>query len=179
MTEKTQATLPKSYVEMLPKAGEIALDLGAMVLNIQHLSKELEKVRKKGAIPTAKAFVVLHRLKDKMDAAQKVFTAVFEEYKNTVLPEMLEAEGVTSLPLAEGFRVGVNHRWAASIREGMKDQAYQWLREHKLDDIITSTINSSTLSATAKSLSEDDNIDLPDDLFNVAIIPNTSVTRTK
>ena len=82
-----------------------------------------------------------------------------------------------NVSLSEGFRVGVSHAWRASVRPDMGSRAKEWLRKNGKGDIVTETINASTLSAFAKQKAEE-NFDLPDDIFNVAQVPNTSVTKT-
>ena len=169
-------TLPRTLVDTLPTSLAVAADVATMLGHIAKLSKEADKASKKGAINMARAFVVLHRLKEKFGDLDKAYSELFERYKTQVMPELLEAEGVTSLPLAEGFRVGISHAWRASIREGQRDKAFHWLRTHGFVDLITTTVNSSTLSAAAKHAMTEDNVEFPTDLFNVALVPNTSVT---
>ena len=177
--DKTPATLPKSLVETLPSSGGIAAEINDLTFSLGRLRKELDKQRKRGAIASARSFVVLHRLKDKFEALDKAFSALYQEFKSQVLPEIFESEGITSLPLAEGYRVGIRHDTRASIRKGMKDAAYAWLRENGLDDLVTETVNSSTLSAAAEFELEEHCREFPEDLFNVVLVPTTSVTVTR
>lgn len=169
-------TLPRSLVDTLPSSAQVAHDIRVLTDTIAKLTKEADKASKKGAINMARAFVVLHRLKAMLDELDKAYSTLFERYKTQVLPELFEAEGVTSLPLAEGFRVGVNYAWRASIREGMRDKAFNWLRTNGFEDLISSTVNSSTLSAAAKHAQTEDNKEFPTDIFNVAQVPGASVT---
>ena len=66
----------------------------------------------------------------------------------------------------------------ANILKENRDAAYDWLCNNGLEDIVINTVNASTLSATARALIEDGK-QLDDELFNVQIIPNTSVTKVK
>ena len=66
----------------------------------------------------------------------------------------------------------------ASIRKGMQDAAFKWLEAHQLGSLVIQTVNSSSLSSAAKELAEQ-NLDLPDDIFNVALVPNASVNKTE
>lgn len=171
--------LEPSLMKSLPVAAEAHADLLDFQLLTAKIEKELHKSKRGGAIALARSFVVLRALKRNLEETEKKFTALFEQFKNIEVPQMFEQEGVTSLPLAEGFRVGVSSAWRASIKEGMKPEAYKWLQENKLGDIIVETINASTLSATAKTLAEEENRQLPDEFFNVLMQPNTSVTQIK
>jgi hypothetical protein len=171
--------LPESLVKNVPNAGSTFQAILALEGWVSHLDRDMKSARKLGAIPLARAFVVLRRLKDRMDEVEKKFSAVFEENKNIALPAAFEDAGITSIPLDEGYRVAVSAQLRASIKPDKKEQAYNWLRKNGLGDIIAETINSSTLSATAKAQMEGENRELPADLFNVAYLPTTSVTSTK
>lgn len=179
------ATLPASLVKALPTAVMILKHAAEIAKLLTPLRKELEASRKHGAVQMARSFVVLHRMMERLDETLKPLThdsaenpGLFAEYKKKLLPEVFEVEGVPSIPLAEGFRVSVGYKYYASITKGSKDAAYQWLRENNLPDIIQPTVNASSLSAAAKDLIENKNIDMPEDLFTVAHVPTTSVTKT-
>ncbi len=173
------STLPKSLVETLPSSVGIAKSVNLMLVALDTLARELKGQERRGAIALARSFVVLHRLKDKFDDLDKAFSALFEDYKSNILPEMLDDENLPHVPLSEGFRVGISHAWRASIKKGMREEAYQWLTDNGLSNLITDTVNSSSLAAAAKYEAEENNIDFPEKLFSVARIPTTSVTRTK
>lgn len=175
--------LPKSIVEALPAAKDIhELIVKAGRLHGQ-LVKELTRAEKSGAIPLARAFVVLHRLMASIEDALKPLDATFKEFKEVRVPAIFEQAGVPNVPLDEGFRVGVSAKFRASLKSeddgGDRDKAYQWLRDNDLGDLISTTVNASTLSSAAKSLMEEHNKELPSTLFNVAFVPNTSVNTTK
>lgn len=170
--------LPASLVAALPVSKEIMQHVAAIEKLLPRLERELDKTRKGGAIPLARAFTVLHRMKTRIDGVLKPFTELFELCKKNYCPEAFERDGVTSVPLAEGFRVGVSSPLYASIVSGQKEAAYEWLRAHDLGDIIQPTVSSSTLSAVAREMLEDKNMELPADLFRVAQVHNTSVTKT-
>jgi hypothetical protein len=176
------APLPASLVKALPVAAQIVRHLSEIVKLLPELSREMAEAKEAGSVPLARAFVVLHRLHSitcsESDSWFKPLRAMFDEYKTQQLPAIFEQEGVTSVPLAEGYRIGVSYTIRASIKPQEKDKAYAWLRGNKLGDIITTTVNASTLSATARTMLEEQNIELPSELFTVANMPNTSVTRT-
>lgn len=142
------------------------------------LEREVQEAENKGPIETSRAFVRMRRVKDFVDEVFKPFNTVYEKMKVEKIPQIFETAGVPSINLDEGFRITVSHKLWASIKGGKKEEAYVWLKENGLEDLITETVNSSTLSAAARTMVED-NVDLPDELFSVAIVPNTSITKTK
>lgn len=133
---KLPPTLPKSYLNALPNAVVMAASLTMISGVLDKLEKELEASSRKGAISAAKSFVVLRRLKDKAEDFQSQFQAIFDRYQKIIIPNLFESEGVTSLPLAEGFRVGISQKFYASIKKDAKERAWAWLKKHKLGNQI-------------------------------------------
>lgn len=131
-----------------------------------------------GAIELARTFVQLRSVVDRLEEITKPVKDLYNKMKVERLPQVFDREGVPSVNLDEGYRVTISHKVFASIRPDKKEKAYEWLRDNKLGDLIVETVNSSTLSAAAKSMAED-NYELDQELFNVSILPNTSVTKTK
>lgn len=152
-----------------------ALDeLGRIVSNV--LKEPLDAL---SPIELARFFVSVRQMKDHLEAEIKPFDAFYEQLAKVTLPETFDRHGVPSVTLDEGYRVQVSHAVRASIRGGVdKEAAYAWLRDNELAEIVTETVNASTLSAVAKTMAEE-NKELPSDLFNVAVLANTSFNRTK
>ena len=99
--------------------------------------------------------------------------------KEVIIPERFEAEDIKTVTLDElGQRFTVSSQLRASIKGDMKEEAYEWLRENGLEDIIKETVNSSTLSATARDFVAN-NKEFPEELFNQQVFANTSMTKTK
>lgn len=143
------------------------------------LEAQLAAALKAGPVQLARAFVVLHRLNERLlseDKALKPLKALWGDYKNVKVPEAFEQAGVPNVPLDEGFRVGIAIRTVASIVPGKKGDAFAWLLANDARDLIQETVNASALSAFAKQKGEK-NEDLPADIFNVTLMSNTSVTK--
>lgn len=177
--KKPKATLPRAVVDTVPSSIKVAKLLDQLTALLPAVQQEADVAIMNGALGAARAFVVLHRLNSKLDDFCKAYSAYYDECKKEKLPHAIETSGQKFIALVEGYRVGISYRTLASIKEGMRDMAFQWLRKNKLGDLIISTVNASTLSAAAKHMKEEANQDLPDDLFNVADVPNASVTATK
>jgi len=152
--------------------------LADLVASLTDFTKAVQETEGQGVVEFTRAFVALRAVKDNIEEALKPFDKFYLEVKDQKLPQAFDAAGVPSVNLEEGFRVTVAHNVRASIKKDMKDKAFDWLRENGLGDIITDTVNSSTLSALARSMGEE-NKELDAELFSVAIMPTTSVTRTK
>lgn len=168
--------VPDSLLNSVPcSRATFELLLALSYSTMPRLDAEMESARAKGAVATARAYVVLYKLAESLEEFRKQFSELFERYKKDVVPAALDAEGVTSIPLDEGMRVGTQSRTFASIRPDSKDLAYDWLRQN-YPDLLVPTVNSSSLSSLAKQLMEEENRELPETLFNVALVPTTSVT---
>lgn len=169
--------LIKQLSEQLPSAWVLAETLTNASMALGELSNEIRAAVEDGdAIQFARSFVALRKLKDQIDQFDKDRNALYERVKSEHLPALFDAAGITSLPLKEGFRVGVSSTYRASIKADRRDEAWAWLRNNGLGDLIVETVNASTLSAAGKSMLEDTGTELPEDLFNAQVVPNTSVT---
>ena len=145
---------------------------------LSDLSQDVAETEAQGVVEFTRAFVTMRTLKDQIEEALKPFDKFYEEVKGIKLPAAFEAHGVPTVTLEEGYRVTVAHNVRASVKGGQRDAAYKWLEDNGLGDIITQTVNASTLSALARSMAEE-NRELDSELFTVAIMPTTSVTKTK
>jgi hypothetical protein len=106
----------------------------------------------------------LSRLQSKIDIARQ-----------QDLPQMFKDSGVTSIAV-DGYRFVISHTVRASIPADTKPAAYEWLRNNDKEELIFETVNASTLAAEAKKMMEE-GLELPQDLFKVAVVPNVSVTK--
>jgi hypothetical protein len=105
------------------------------------------------------------------------FGDLHKRFKEQIVPEKFQEEGITSITV-NGYRYTVSHNSRTSIIADKKPDAYQWLIDNNLGDIISETVNASTLSATARSLLEE-GIELPEELFKLFVFENTSITKVK
>lgn len=174
----SKSSLPASIVEAVPSCLELATPLRDFERSVDGFFSDC-KARTGNTVELARAFVAAHRLKERLADITKAFNAQYEVLKTEVVPKAFEDAGVPNVPLSEGFRVQVSAKLQASIRPEHKAEAFNWLRENNLGSLIAETVNTNTLSATAKSLLEEQNTELPELLFNVAIKDNTSVVATK
>jgi hypothetical protein len=125
----------------------------------------------------AAIYVHVKAIDDEWSEVTKSLGAATRLLKEKLVPEAFSREGIGSFTSKEGgYRVTVSELVRASMKD--KEQCYAWLRDHDLGDLIQETVNASTLAAAARSLMEEGK-ELDDDLFEVYIAPNTSVTKLK
>ena len=120
-------------------------------------------------------------MKEQLSDAVDELGKLVENLKTTQIPQLFEDHNVRNVSVeVDGiaYRVGVSQRVVASVKADDKAKAYDWLRTHELGALVIETVNSSTLASTAKAMLEEGK-ELDPDLFNVAIMPTTSVTKVK
>lgn len=125
------------------------------------------------------AYILAKRVNDTLEDARKLLGAVVQKGAYGIIPEKMVDEGCTTFNSATGYRVTCTTRLSASIIKENQSAAFDWLRENDLGDIIVEQVNAQTLSAQARRLIEEENMDLPEDLFKVSTAANTSVTKIK
>lgn len=207
--EQKQDTLPVSLAKALPKAVDAAKTLRQLNTQLMDTHKQFEKALRGGAISAARAFVVLRKLKDRMEETEKLFKMIFERAAKEMLPNVFEQEGVTNVPLSEGFRVTTSSTLYANILKENRDAAIKWLKDNGLGDIVAEaldvssmddkkrkllekwlkrngvenfvvrSVNVSTLSAVARTMLEQEARELPEPIFKTEFVRNTSVTAVK
>lgn len=98
---------------------------------------------------------------------------------NVLVPKAFENENLTSFTTKDGYRVTVSLAYRVSMKTDKKPEAYAWLVDNGLDALITQTVNASTLAAALRKRMDDEGKEPPEELFNAAYMPTTSLTKTK
>lgn len=152
------------------------VDLDNLVQEFDRLQQTLEAIRSADISEACEAYRSLKDFNDKYSETGKVLTAVIEELKHTVIPAKFESKGVSSFTTTSGYRIGVSVLTRASMTD--KEAGKAWLKDNGLADLVTETVNSSTLAAAAKTLLEEGR-ELPTEFFKTTLMPTTSVTKVK
>ena len=98
------------------------------VIDPEKLSEELEKLKSiQAQIQEAEK-----KLKD-LKSDEKVQSGV-------VIPKLMEDMNLSSLTLKDGSEVSIKKIYSATIKADKKAEAYQWLRNNGLGDIIKNNI---------------------------------------
>lgn len=179
MNKAALKTTPKqdSYVPICANTVDTCMkrsaDAKASFTTIRDL---IDRIAKLPASQAAQEYVLIKNLCDEYDEIGKILTEARDKLKQEVVPQAFERDNITSFNTADGFRVTSTQTVRCSIID--KFLGPQWLKDNGLADIVTETVNSSTLSATARAMLEDGK-ELPEDLFKTYLQPSTSVTKTK
>lgn len=134
--------------------------------------------RTTAASELAQLYSALRRISDAMNDATNVMTAQYQRLGQERIPDAFEREKISSFTTRDGYRVTVSVALRTAIRADQKVDAYSWLREHGLGDLIVEQVNAGTLSAAGRTFA-DEGRELPEELFNCYYQNTTSVTRIR
>lgn len=160
---------------------EAEKQIDAIYKTIEKLDKQIEDLKPLGPT-TVLAPVATHykNIADLEEAIQRCKVKVYEMKEHlrfTVLPDLFTQNSVKTVTTLNGYRVGIDMSdISVSVPPENKGMAYGWLTENGYGDIITSTINSSTLKATIKGMIRE-NVPVPEDVFNITPYVKLSVTK--
>jgi len=139
------------------------------------LDNQAENVIEEDVAVILGILVEIRSMDENLKYVKKRFYDLYKRYKEEIVPTKFQEEGITSITV-DGTRFTVSQSSKTTIIGGEKEAAYKWLRDNGLEDIITNTVNASTLSATARTLLED-GVEMPEDYFKMYIFNNTSMTK--
>lgn len=120
-----------------------------------------------------------YRAMRELEAELKELTSrinkAIEICKTEKMPMLFQEAGVRSITV-DDYRFTISETVRASIIPEVKQEAYEWLRENDLGELITETVNASTLAAQARRMAEE-GYELDPDFFRTYVLPNVSVTK--
>lgn len=165
--------MPKSpydkVVDVCDKIGDTLDEIDTLINQVEAESDLLQLCRN---------FYHLRRVKDALEALGKKAGSTIDDMAKRAIPDMMESKDVRNITLDDiGYRFTKSARMFCSMPD--KEKGMEWLEQNGAGDLIVPTVNAQTLSSWAKERLEVEGLDLPDDLFKVTTIPNTSMTKAK
>lgn len=116
-------------------------------------------------------------LRDLNDKAEELKTALGKVYdwsRTALVPDLMESNGVELVKLEGVGRVSLTSDLSASMPD--KAAGYAWLIENEAGDLITETVNSSTLKAWLRRRMKD-GLDVPEDIFKISMFTRSTITK--
>jgi hypothetical protein len=143
-------------------------------MQVDGLVAQARKVRDSKPEEMARFYLVVRGLYDEMETVNKKISELKRQMAEELIPEAFDQAGISTITLKEGYRVTIS----AFVRASSRDMAegIKWMKKNGHADIVRETINAQTLSALARGMLEK-NESLPEDLFNVYVGNNTSITK--
>lgn len=158
---------------------DLILDLLSAHVTEKFIAVE-EAVGDQNTALAAEKYVQWKQMVEAIEDFNEQLTKDNEKIKTELVPSVFRSEdfGASSITTNSGFRVTVSSKIYASAKGEKKKEAKDWLRSNDAEHCIVEQINASSLSSHAKELSEQ-NMELPDDLFNKFVKDTMSVTKVK
>lgn len=125
----------------------------------------------------AKALV---KAKDRYDKADKISTAAKEELDylaRKVIPDRMDEENVQSTVFVGVGRLQKRGEMQVSTPADKKAEMFKWLEKHGFKDLISETVNASTLKSLIKERMAQGK-PIPDDLVSIHMYQIASVVKT-
>jgi len=130
-------------------------------------------------MPLNDLIVAMHAIqkqKEAIEAQLKVINAEFDFLRITKIPTKMEDEGVDRISITGVGRVSLTADMHVSIKSEQKEAFYDWLRDNGRADLISETVNASTLKAAVKGMYKAGE-EIPEDLLNVSPYTRASITK--
>lgn len=114
---------------------------------------------------------------EEVKAISTGFQKKYDALRLNLIPSAMDDDGISTITIEGIGRLSLTSDIYASIPAAQREEAWEWLREHKLGDIIKETVHAGTLKATLKSLLKKGEEEIPEDLFKVTPYTRASITK--
>ncbi len=171
----TETNLPPDIAEL--REAQLVIDEVYKALNrADALVETLEGVGPRDVLaPAATHYKDVADLEDAIERLRIRVYHVKNHYQMRILPDLFFNASTDRVVTLNGFTITKTDDLSVSIPKEKRDEAYDWLSKNGYGDIITSTVNSSTLKATVKSIDNENRPLPPDDVFTITRLPKYSV----
>lgn len=144
----------------------------------ERLGKLVEEIKAMSdATEVAGAYVAVREQVDYLVEVMKDINKLRQHLQYTVVPDAFGRRGIRTLTTQDGYRVTVSPTISTAIED--REKAFEWLRDNGLSELITETVNASTLKAALRKMLEDDGIEPPAGTIRVNVGMQTSVTKVR
>lgn len=167
MTPDTLDYITRVANGMVKAATMVREDMNAVLLTNDH-------------VQVIKHYDALRKVNDQIKTAREALSDMADLLSKEKIPDIVRdlknRTGEKPPFHIEGVgRVSVAHKYSCSMLD--KEAGFQWLRDKGHEGLIQETVNSSTLSAFAKNMLEEEGVELPDNIFKTGYMPYTSITK--
>jgi hypothetical protein len=126
-------------------------------------------------IAVIKHFVQVRAAVEQIKEAREALDQMEQVLSREQVPEVMREHGIKTITVEGVGRVSLSNRWSCSMLD--KEAGMDWLRGTGNESLIQETVNSSTLAAFAKNMTETEGKELPADLFKTSVMTFTSITK--
>lgn len=163
--------------ELIEAEGHIS-KIYNLLFELNYMVTKLGEIGPKSVLaPAATHYKNVVDLEDAIDKIRIRVYHIYNGYAFHVLPDLFKMSSVTTTQTLNGYNITIADDMNVSIPPEFKIDAYDWLANNGYGDIITNTINSSTLKATIKGMYRD-GVVVPEDVFKVSPIKKLRVVAS-
>lgn len=112
-------------------------------------AKARERYKSDDLVSLAKELVRLQAAKERLEKITSELNAVIDVIRIEIIPNAMDDAGIRTMNITGLGRLGLTED--LYMKTGDRDALTYWLHENGLQDIITETVNSSTLKSVIKS----------------------------
>lgn len=134
------------------------------------------KVEEASLSTLATQFKALRDLTTEMEAQVENIKAARDHIAQVLLPEKMDAEGMGTVNVKGIGRIAITQQIRASVKKDDQPLLRQWLRNNGYGELVTETINSSTLKAWVKERIEEAE-EYPADIISVHTFEQATLTK--
>jgi hypothetical protein len=127
-------------------------------------------------IEVVQAMDALRAKKDSLEDQLKAVNAEYDFIRHILIPEMFERDGIDSMKVTDVGRVSLTSDIRVSIPVHAKQEAFEYFDFLGKGDIVTQTINASTLKAVIRSMILNGE-EVPEKIFTVTPFTRASITK--
>jgi hypothetical protein len=120
--------------------------------------------------------VMKDRHEDLKASASSVWE-VYEKLSMRIVPPVMQDSGIRTMKIDGVGRLQLGEVFNAKIVAD-KQTGYEWLRANGLGDLITETVNASSLKASLKDWLKKGKASPPEDIIEINVLPQATVVRT-
>lgn len=118
----------------------------------------------------------VRKQKESLEETLKEINETFDFLRITKIPTVMNDENIDRISVKGVGRVSITADMHVSIKADKKEDFYQWLRDNGRTDLISETVNASTLKASVKKMFKEGEIP-PEDLLNISPFERASITK--
>ncbi len=122
----------------------------------------------------------MYTLKSRIDALGKEKSALqhdFDLLRHKIVPDKLEEEDMQNITVKGIGRLGATPQLRVSVLAENREKLQSWMCENGFEDLVGSTINSSTLKGWVKEQMTAGN-EIPEDLIKIDPFMMATLTKT-
>jgi hypothetical protein len=127
-------------------------------------------------IEVVKGMDELRKTKDQLEAELKAVNAEYDFLRHIYIPERFENEGIDNLKVTDVGRVSLTSDIRVAVNAADKDQVFEYFDAMGKGDIVTKTINASTLKAVVKTMILQGE-EVPENIIKVTPFTRASITK--